>query len=428
MIKKIYDHILKKFFKSEYRRNVMILMTGTTIANFLPIILTPILTRFFTPEDFGAFAFYFAIVSILSILVTAGYEFAIILPKKTNDAYQLVILSCAISILISFLVLGIILIFDEKINELFKNLNVSNFLYFIPLSIFLTGVYQSLYYWFNRDKDYKSLASSNVIKSSTMVISQTGLGFLTKLSAMGLILGQVLSQIIGTLYLGQKFFRDTYLKYETKKLIQLKLLNQYKNFPKFILLANLMNASSRQLPGILFNILFTATSAGFYMIIHRVFGVPVTIFSITIGDVFRQEANNAFVNYGNCVNEYKITFKRLLAISLIPFIIFFFIAPDLFEIVFGKNWRIAGEYSKILTPMFFLRFIANPLSNMFIIAEKQKMELLLQTILFLSICCSFILGFIFEDIILTFTLFSAANCLIYLIKMLMSWEFAKGKY
>ena len=78
--------------------------------------------------------------------------------------------------------------------------------------------------------------------------------------------------------------------------------------------------------------------------------------------------------------------------------------------------------------MFFLRFIANPLSNMFIIAEKQKMELLLQTILFLSICCSFILGFIFEDIILTFALFSAANCLIYLIKMLMSWEFAKGKY
>ena len=56
------------------------------------------------------------------------------------------------------------------------------------------------------DIKYKNIAFSNVIKSSTMVISQTGLGYLAKLSAMGLILGQILSQIIGTLYLGQNSF------------------------------------------------------------------------------------------------------------------------------------------------------------------------------------------------------------------------------
>ena len=113
-------------------------------------------------------------------------------------------------------------------------------------------------------------------------------------------------------------------------------------------------------------------------------------------------------------------------ISLLPFGLFALIAPDLFEIVFGKNWRTAGEYAQILTPMFLLRFISNPLSNMFLIAEKQKLELLLQTILLLATGLCFVMGLMFEDIVLTICLISAINTLMYAIMALMSLKFAKG--
>ena len=43
--------------KSEFSRNVLTLMTGTTIAQAIPIAISPILTRIYTPEDFGVFAF-----------------------------------------------------------------------------------------------------------------------------------------------------------------------------------------------------------------------------------------------------------------------------------------------------------------------------------------------------------------------------------
>lgn len=83
--------------KSEFSRNVLTLMTGTTISQALPIAVAPILTRIYSPEDFGLFAFYFAIVSILAVLATGRYELAIALPKKRDDAYQIVILSSIIS-------------------------------------------------------------------------------------------------------------------------------------------------------------------------------------------------------------------------------------------------------------------------------------------------------------------------------------------
>jgi len=38
--------------KSEFSRNVLTLMTGTTIAQAIPIAISPILTRVYTPENF----------------------------------------------------------------------------------------------------------------------------------------------------------------------------------------------------------------------------------------------------------------------------------------------------------------------------------------------------------------------------------------
>jgi O-antigen/teichoic acid export membrane protein len=79
--------------KSEFSRNVLTLMTGTTIAQAIPIAISPILTRIYTPEDFGVFALYMSVVSIVSVVATGRYELAIMLPKKDEDAINIVTLS-----------------------------------------------------------------------------------------------------------------------------------------------------------------------------------------------------------------------------------------------------------------------------------------------------------------------------------------------
>jgi len=118
----------KLFPHSEFSRNVLTLMTGTTIAQAIPIAISPILTRIYTPEDFGVFA-----------------------------------LSIIISFFISLITLIIVFVFNIQITNLLGNKEISNWLYFIPITVLLTGVYQSFNYWSNRKK--QNIGFYTVIKN-----------------------------------------------------------------------------------------------------------------------------------------------------------------------------------------------------------------------------------------------------------------------
>ena len=78
--------------KSEFTRNVLTLMTGTTIAQAIPIAISPILTRLYTPKDFGVLALFVAITSIFGSIANGRYELAIMLPKKDEDAVNILAL------------------------------------------------------------------------------------------------------------------------------------------------------------------------------------------------------------------------------------------------------------------------------------------------------------------------------------------------
>jgi O-antigen/teichoic acid export membrane protein len=121
-------------------------------------------------------------------------------------------------------------------------------------------------------------------------------------------------------------------------------------------------------------------------------------------------------------------FKLLLIIAVIPFILLFFLAPFLFSFIFGPEWRVAGEYTQIMTVMFFLSFVVSPLSNMFIIAEKQKIDLFIQIILFIFVSVSIIVGYnIFKHPKVAILLYSITYCVKYCIELYLSFLFSKGK-
>jgi len=138
--------------KSEFGRNVLTLMTGTTIAQAIPIAIMPILTRIYPPESFGVFALFLAITAVGASMATGQYEQAIVLPKSKKDALSIVILSIVITFGLSIVLLLMIIIFNNQIVNLLNNSEIKSWLYFIPLSVFLVGVYNSLNFFNIRKK------------------------------------------------------------------------------------------------------------------------------------------------------------------------------------------------------------------------------------------------------------------------------------
>lgn len=414
--------------KSAYARNVLTLMTGTTLAQAIPVAISPILTRLYSPEEFGRFALYMAVAMIASVLVTGRYELAILLPRRDKDALHIAALAMALSLAISAVLLLVVLFFAQPIAVLLGDAALAPWLYWVPASTLLLGLYQSLNYWSNRKAQYKRLAISRTVQSSSAALAQLGSGYAGS-GAVGLVGGQISGQVLATSVLARLIWReDQGLIRALRPLRSLALAKKYIDFPKYLIVAHGFNTASGQMPVLLLSALFNTAAAGFFSLTQRFMAAPMALIANSLRDVFRQEASQAYIHQGECKAIYQKTFKHLLLISAMPFTVFFFVAPTLFAWLFGTQWRVAGEYAQILTPMAFFNFITSPLSSMYMIAEKQKIDLLWQICLFALVVASFFLGKVFSSEKVALAIFSGFYCLMYGINGLVSYLLAIGRW
>lgn len=367
--------------KSDFFRNVATLILGTSIAQLLPILISPILTRAYTPEEFGVFALFTTLGTILGTIATGRYELAIMLPKAEHKSLSVAVLSIGLTAIMTLTFVTVFYGFKGDIAHLLQNDAIMSWLIFVPIFVFLYGFYQNINYWHNRHARFKILALSRVFQSTITSVIQLisgifhfGVGGLIS----GLIIGQFSSVFVLVLSRRNKWI------IHINKLHLRRILFEGKKYIKFPLIdgpTSLLNVLSAQLPNVLFAILFSPATAGFYFLTQRVLQAPVTLISGAFLDVFKQKAGEEFQRYGHARNIYKKTIKVLLLISVIPSIIAFIILPDLFSLFFGKTWHEAGIFAQILMPAIFMRFIVSPLSFIIYIAQKQKWNLICMIIL-----------------------------------------------
>ena len=368
--------MLKKLIpKSEFSRNVLTLMTGTTIAQAIPIAISPILTRLYSPEDFGVYALYMSIASIASLIATGRYELAIMLPRKDEDAINVFALGFIITTMVSLTLLILIIVFNNFFVKLLENNKMSFWLYFIPLTVFLTGIWNIINYFNNRKKQYKDIRNATITKSIVLAIVQLLAGFL-KSGAAGLIIGHIISQLSANNKLLKKIIGDKFLISKISKIKMLALSKRYKKFPIYFLPSSLADTLSLQLPYIVTPIIFGLSISGYFFFAKKIVSLPSVFISSSISQVLYQSMVNA-KNEGKKLEVLLFkTLKKLIFIALPITLFLYFSTPYIFSFIFGQNWIISGEISQYLSLIFFITFIVSPLSISFIvIMELEKVAI-----------------------------------------------------
>jgi len=415
--------------KSEFVRNVLTIMTGTSIAQAIPILISPILTRIYAPADFGVFAVFSALFTILAILSTGRYELAIILPHRDEDAAHVSVLAVGVSALLTIATLPLLLTFGRPLSLLLKTQDLERWLYLLPPMAFLTALLQVLNYWANRRKWFKTLATNRVFLSLVMVAVNLTMGW-AGWGARGLILGNLIATGTAASLLLFKVFREDprfFTSIRGHRIHEQAL--RYSDFPKFSILANVMNVLSNQLPVLLLNTFFNPTTSGLFFMTQRVLARPTAILSDSIQEVFKQRASRDYAELGNCADIFAKTAKKLILISLPPALILLLAGPSLFAYVFGEAWRPSGEYARILSVMLFFSFTASPLSYVFYIVQKQKYDLIWQLGLLVVTSGGIYAGHLMGSASRSILFFSLAYSCMYMIYGIMSYRLshpAKG--
>ncbi len=390
--------------KSEFSRNVLTLMTGTTIAQAIPIAISPILTRIYTPEDFGIFALFIAVTSIFGSIASGRYELAIMLPKKDEDAVNIFVLGLIITCFITIILFILMILFNDYLTKLLGNEEISFWLYFVPLTVFFTGLWNLLNYYNNRKKNYKDIANAIVVKSIVLVIFQLIVGLL-KHGVIGLIVGQIISQIIANFKLLKNIYTDKKLILSISKLKIRALSRRYISFPKHNMIPSMLDNLTSQLIYIIIPKIFSLLVSGQFFLANRIVNLPVSLMSNSISQVYLQKISENKNKKIKNMDIFISTIKKLFIIALPIGIAGFFLSPNIFLFIFGKEWIISGEIAQYLFLIFLVTFCISPLSVSFIPSMDLKKSAYWQYLYFCTSTLFFLITLYLKLDLKTFLIF-----------------------
>ena len=381
-------------FKSDFFRSSFKLSIGTTIAQAIPVILSPILTRLYSPSDFGVLGLYLSLSGILMTMASGSYELAIMLPEKNKDAINVAALSFCIVIVFCIVLYFITTLFNLDICRFLHNSDLSQWLYYLPFVLFFLAGIQILNYFFTRRKKYGKLAMAQSGQGLVIGIVYLAAGFL-KIGNIGLMWGRFLGAIFAFIFLIASLFNRAKLKTLISNISfnQMKKVGRrYIDFPKFSLLSRTINTASIQMTPILLAIFFSSNVVGFYSLAARAIFLPTALVGKSISQVFFQKASLLVGDKEALRNLTLNLYKNMLFICLIPIIVLMMFGGHIFSFVFGAKWYIAGQYAQVLSIWILFVFIGSPLSVLFNVLEKQKQSLFFNGMLFLSRIVMVIIG------------------------------------
>ncbi|HDG4653736.1 TPA: type 8 capsular polysaccharide synthesis protein Cap8K [Staphylococcus aureus] len=405
---------LNKFIGDSF---LMILSSG--IAQVILIITTPIITRLYSPTEFGEFTIFSNIAMILIPIINARYDLLIVNTKNDRSANIL----SQISFLISLLILLILIPIFAISAWLYPNF-ILDFI-FIIIMLFLVSLTNIFTNYLNKERKYKVLSLIDVFRAGSMALLQIIFGLLA-LGSLGLIIGFSLSYIAG-ITLGYKTFKKHFNivrdKEETKALFL-----ENKNQLVYSTPSILLNSLSFSVVVFFIGILYTNTEVGIYGMAIRVLGIPVTIISLGLSKIFMQQANDYYIEYGNFRNLLLKFSSILVIVSIILYVPLYLFSEELVNILLGHSWVDAITVIKIVIPLFVIRLIVSTVSLSVIVLQKQQLELILQALFLIGTTATFVIS---KMLNLTFLNFVSINTVVlivsYMIFFIALYYFAKNK-
>ncbi len=352
-------------------RHALPIIQGTAFGQGLLVLVSPILTRLYTPEDMGVLAVFSAFLSILAIVATLRYEDAIPAVADENEADGLFRLSVRVALLMSGIVLGVLMALATT-----TPLDVPGEMWLLPVGMAGAGVYAAHGGLAVRAQGYSLLGRTNLFKSLWQVGIQLGLPLLHP-GPLGLILGRLADRLSGIGLLRRSLGGKGLIR-GGGDLRLLSLARRHRQYGIYGAPAALVQASGTQIMPLLVVHHYGLAAGGLFALANRVLVSPLSVLGTSLGQAYLGQASLALRSRASGVLAlFQATTLRLVGIALgltllaVPAFLLGF-GP-----VFGAEWAVAGLMALGLLPMFMANLIFSPLEKTYNLISRQRVKLLM---------------------------------------------------
>jgi O-antigen/teichoic acid export membrane protein len=358
MRERLKHHLSSAFFKNFY-----IVLSGSVMSQVVVVFTTPILSRIFSPEDFGSASVFFSLSGFFTILSTLQFEGAIMLPKRNIDAIALVVLASGLSVISAVLLFFGLWVGHETFLGWFHMESLNRFWALIPISVLIYAHYAILTNWVTRLGQYKTVAYRQFFQS----LSQTGtkiiLGKLSYLTT-GLILGTIMGVVSSLFILMRGRYRDAIRIFKLVKWNRIKRnAKRYEKFPKYTLSQGLLDTFQESILWLMISVLYGNQLLGIFSFTLSLLQKPLQVIGNSLGQVYYQDISKKFAHHQE-IHSDTLRLVKLLALAAgVVYLPIVWLGPWLFDLFFGDVWRESGELAQLMAIWLMLKMISSPISS-----------------------------------------------------------------
>ena len=420
MRKSVYDIPVSKKFVNFIHDNpwysgVLILGSGTVLAQIIGILSMPVITRLYVPSDLGILAVYSSILAIVAGASSFRYEFAIPLPKQDENGANLFVL-CILLLIGTSIGFTIIVVFAGIFFvEMFHLDSITPFLLLLIVGFFGMGLYNILNYWAVRQKDYRRITYTRLNQSASGAACKILLGALS-FGPFGLLMGYIISQIagIGTFFRAL-FEKDTEI-FKHVSITGIKAVaKEFWSFPALNFPGLVLSTISLQIPPLILLAIYGTQVVGLYYLAYGLLVLPGSLIGSSIGQVFHGEVATMYRQGSSELYSFYLKTVKHLTFIAIPVIgTLALLAPIIFPVIFGEAWTDAGWYCLPLALMVIPGFVAGTTNKLDVFGYNHWVLIMFTIQLLCVLSGFFICAYMGFSIFLTLTVYAFIMLIIYI--------------
>lgn len=414
--------ILQRIISSANIRNVAKLLSANVVAQVIGIIVYPLLTRIYTPGDFGLLNLFLSIGGILAILSTAEYYYAIVLPKEENDAENVLAVGL-LWLLVTTVLLAVSVYFARPISLLFNSPNLAKYYWLIPLYVFAIGLWNLLNYWYIRNKKYNQISSYQISQNLLSAGGKLGMGYGGLLQG-GMIYAVVIAPLLslfGSIFLARKKLLPSphHITWAGVR----KQAIAYRNFPCYVLPRSLVNMLAGQMPILLLTPFFGNEAVGFLSVAILLGYTPIGTITRAIYQVMYQHTMDCVHLRQTIGNIFKQFLIYTSAIIIPVFVGLWFVLPGVTAWLLGDEWHISGEYIRWMLPWLYMSLLSCSINYLFDVFMKQKWGLFFEIMLAVMRIIGLVVGVLFSSFMTAVICYSLATAIALVVQIV--WMLAQ---
>ena len=411
---------IKEFSSSEMTKNSAKLLSASVIVQIVGLLVYPILTRLYSPENFGMINLFLSISGVLTIFSTAEFQYSIVLPKSEERAVACFhvgfFIACAFCV-----ILLCTIPFSEGIAQIFNAPDLAHWYWGIPIFVLLSSLWILLNYWYTRQKQFGAISKYQITQCVTNAGAKCGFGFAGFLNG-GLIFSALLSPFIALCFsvanMGKKIIKPLFV---INKEENFKALREYANFPKYSLPRAIINYISCNLLILLLTPVFGLTDIGFLGMALTLAFRPINMISESLYKVFYQKTAEHVQNKEHIRDFFKRYFTVILLCIIPLLIIVGLFINEIIVFLLGSTWNETADIILYMMPWLIATCLFSPICYLADVFQKQNIGLFLEILLIVARLAGIFIGIAQNDFHLAILWYSVASLLVTAIQIGWYW-------